>query len=109
MHRSVPLCAGQSGQKVPNGRQIKFERFLGYPCASVPPGLKGSSDWTAISSSAVLLSQPGKSKAVRRRWIVADDSQANLELLRMLIDAGIRRLTNALVNLIRRVPPLHLG
>ena len=35
---------------------------------------------TAIWSSAVLLSQPGKSKALRRRWIVADD-RGNLELL----------------------------
>ena len=44
----------------------------------------------AIWSSAVLVSQPRKSKAVRRRWIVADDIRDNLELVRMLIDAGIR-------------------
>jgi hypothetical protein len=50
---------------------------------------------------AVLVSQPRKSKAVRRRWIVADDIRGNLELVRMLIDAGIRPLTNAFRSLIR--------
>jgi hypothetical protein len=109
MHRRVPLCAGQSGQKVPNGCQIKFERIFGRPCAAVSPGFRVRVIGTAIWSSAVLLSQPGKSKAVRRRWIVADDIRANLEQLRMLIDAGIRRLTNAFFNLIRRVHALHLG
>ena len=63
----------------------------------------------AIWSSAVLLSQPDKCKAVRRRWIVADDIRGNLELLRMLIDAGIRPFTNAFLNLSRRVHPVYLG
>jgi hypothetical protein len=56
-------------------------------------------------SSAVLVSQPRKSKAVKRRWIVADDIRGNLELVRMLIDAGIRPFTNAFRSLIRRVHP----
>ena len=64
---------------------------------------------TAIWSSAVLLSQPGKSKAVRRRWFVADRILGNLELLRMLIDAGIRPKTNAFLELIRRVHPVYPG
>ena len=91
------------------GVKLNLKGFSGCPRAGVPPGLEIRVIETAIWSSAVLLSQPGKSKAVRRRWIVADDIWGNLELLRMLIDAGIRRLTNAFFNLIRRVHPLHLG
>ena len=88
------------------GVKLNLKEFL---AALVPPGLKARVIGTAIWSSAVLLSQPGKSKAARCRWIVADDIRGNLELLWMLIDAGIRRLTNAFSNLIRRVHPLHLG
>jgi hypothetical protein len=87
MRHNVPLCAGQSGQKMRNGCQTKFENYFLAAFARVYR--------QAIWSSAVLISQPGKSKAVRRRWTVADDICGNLELLRMLIDAGIRPLTNA--------------
>ena len=59
-----------------------------------------------FSSSAFAI---GQEQSGQSRWIVADDIRGNLELLRMLIDAGIRRLTNAFFNLIRRVHPLHLG
>jgi hypothetical protein len=96
MRRNVTLCVCRSGQKRRNGRQTKFEKFFCCPRAVVPPGLKVRVIGMAIWSSAVLVSQPRKTRAVRRRWIVADDIRGNLELVRMLIDAGIRPLTNAL-------------
>ena len=61
----------------------------------VPPDLKVRVIGTALWSSAILVSKPRKSKAVRRRWIVADDIRGNVELVRMLIDLGIRPLANA--------------
>ena len=98
-----PAIRGEMGVK------LNLKGFSGCPRAGVSPGLTVRVIGTAIWGSAVLLSQPGKSKAVRCRWIVADDIRDNFELLGMLIDAGIRRLTNAFFNLIRRVHPLHLG
>ena len=83
MHRSVPLCAGQSGQKVPNGCQIKFEGILAALAAVYQPGLEHRL-MQMLSEFSNPLSQPSKSKVVRRRWIVADDLRDNLELLESL-------------------------
>ena len=72
------------------GVKLNLKEFLAARAPVCQPGLKVRVIGTAIWSSAVLPSQPGQRKAVRRRRIVADDIRGNLELLRMLIDTGIR-------------------
>ena len=63
------------------GVNLNLKSIFGCPRAGVLPGPKVRVIGTAIWSSAVLVSQRRKSKAVRRRWIVADDIRGNLELL----------------------------
>jgi hypothetical protein len=83
------------------GVKLNLKEFLAALAPVYQPGFEHRLIQMLIEFSSPL-SQPGKSKAVRRGWIVEDDIRSNLELLRMLIDAGIRRLTNAFFNLIRR-------
>ena len=73
------------------GVKLNLKSIFALPSsAGVPPELKVRVIGTAIRSSAILVSKQRKSKAVRRKWIVADDIRGSLELVRMLIDAGIR-------------------
>jgi hypothetical protein len=65
-----PVMRGEMGVK------LNLKGFSGCPRAGVPRDLTVRVIGTAIWSSAVLLSQAGKSKAARCRWIVADDIRA---------------------------------
>ena len=49
------------------GVKLNLKVFFGYRRTGVPPGLKIRVIGTVVWSSAVLLSQPGKGKAVTGR------------------------------------------
>jgi len=51
----------------------------------------------------------GQEQSGQTQVVCRGRDAGNLELLRMLIDAGIRPFTNAFLNLSRRVHPVYLG
>jgi hypothetical protein len=60
MSRSVPLCAGQSGDERRNGCQTKFKRIFWLPSRGCIARPYGSSDWDGymeFSSSAFATGQ----------------------------------------------------
>jgi len=64
----VPANPARRGEM---GVKLNLKVFFGYRRTGVPPGLKirviGTVVWSSAVSSAVLLSQPGKGKAVTGR------------------------------------------
>jgi len=84
------------------GVKLNLKEFLAALAAVYQPGLEHRL-MQMLSEFSNPLSQPSKSKVVRRRWIVADDIRVNLEVLRMLIRFPAESVLQAFHNVFQRI------